>query len=500
MEFVRRHKIEILIAFGLIALFFFTRLTHILSLPIFTDEAIYVRWAQIAKQDAAWRFISLTDGKQPMQTWVIMSLMHIIKDPLLAGRLASVLGGFASMIGMFFLGYELFKNKWIGYLSATIYTVFPFTLVYDRMALEESLVCAFLIWGLYITVVMTRQMKSYMPFVAGLIIGGGVLNKTTNFWSIYFLPFTLLMFNWKKQERLQRLAKWIVFAGITFALTYLYYSVLRLSPYFGIIAEKTHTFYYPLHDWLEHPIEFFIGNLQGMLSWLIAYVNPLGLVLAFASIFVLRKYWKEKLLLVLWFAVPFLIFALIAKVLYPRYILYMTIFLIPLIAVSLYAGFRAFNKKVIGIVLLVLLFVVYLYADRFIIYDFSHAPIADSDLAQYVNAWPAGGGVPQMVAYFKQQSAEQKIYVASEGTFGSVPTLAMEIYLDKDANIEKRGIYPVPQNIPKDLLEKAKIEPVYMVFEQTQTPPTGWPLKFIVKYQKGTGNWYMNIYQVVPQQ
>ncbi len=499
MGFIRRYKTEILLSIGLISVYFFTRLTNILSLPIFTDEAIYVRWAQIAKQDAAWRFISLTDGKQPMFTWVTMISLRFLHDPLLAGRMTSVAGGVISMVGMFFLSWELFKNKWIGFLAATVYVFFPFTLVYDRMALQESLVCAFLIWGLYISIVMTRRLKSYMPFVAGLIIGGGMLNKTTNMWNIDFLPFTLLLFDWKKSDLRQRLIKWVLFAGLTAALAYLYYSILRLSPYFGIIAEKNNTFYYSLHDWLKHPIEFFTGNLHGMVSWLVAYVNWLGLVLAAVSLVVLRKAWKEKLLLVLWFVVPFFVFALIAKVLYPRYIIYMTIFLIPLIAVTLYESFKLFPKKIVGIILLVLLLGSYAYVDRFIMFDFVHAPIADSDLAQYVNAWPAGGGVKEMVTFFQQQSQSQKIYVASEGTFGSVPTLALEIYLGGDMNLEKRGIYPVPQTIPKDLLMKAKTMPVYMVFEQTQTPPVGWPLKFVTKYQKGIGNWYMSIYQVLPQ-
>lgn len=499
MEFIRRHKIEILLSLVLVIIYFFTRLTHILTLPIFTDEAIYVRWAQIAKQDAAWRFISLTDGKPPMQTWVIMTLMHVIKDPLLAGRFASVLSGFASMIGMFFLTKELFKNKWIGFLSSGIYAVFPFALVYDRMAMEDSMVCAFLIWGLYVMILLVRGLKSYMPFVAALVVGGGLLTKTTNFWNIDFIPFLFLLFNWKKENRWNRFVRFVLFAGLTSALAYVYYSVLRLSPYFGILGEKNHTFYYSLHDWLQHPITFFVGNLHGMINWLNEYVNPLGIVLAVASFFVMKKYWREKSLLALWFVVPFFIFALIAKVLYPRYILYMTIFLIPLIAVSLYGGFKLWNKKIVAIILTVLLVGIYLSVDRFIIYDFPHAPIADSDLGQYINAWPAGGGVSQMVAFFKQQSQNQKIYVASEGTFGSVPTLGVEIYLDKDTNIEKRGIYPIPSTIPKDLVEKAKVMPVYMVFEQTQTPPASWPLKFVVKYQKGIGNWFMSIYQVLPE-
>src|SRR5258707_14553273 len=110
MGFTRKH-LAILASLGIILLYFITRLTHILPLPIFRAEAIYIRWAQIAMRDPAWRFISLTDGKQPMYVWIAMILLRFIQDPLLAGRLVSIFAEFFSMIGMFFLGSEIFKNK-----------------------------------------------------------------------------------------------------------------------------------------------------------------------------------------------------------------------------------------------------------------------------------------------------------------------------------------------------------------------------------------------------
>src|SRR5688572_22984012 len=110
MRFFKKY-IWIVLGLGILTLFFFTRFYNILSLPIFTDEAIYIRWAQIAANDAAWRFISLTDGKQPMYVWIAMILMKLIEDPLLAGRLVSVLAGLGTMIGIFFLTSEIFKNR-----------------------------------------------------------------------------------------------------------------------------------------------------------------------------------------------------------------------------------------------------------------------------------------------------------------------------------------------------------------------------------------------------
>src|SRR5258708_18434289 len=119
IRFIKKNYIIFALA-AILILYFITRLYNILSLPIFTDEAIYIRWSQIASNDANWRFISLTDGKQPMYVWIAMLLLKVIHDPLMAGRLVSVIAGFFSMAGMFFLGREIFRNIKIGLLSSLL--------------------------------------------------------------------------------------------------------------------------------------------------------------------------------------------------------------------------------------------------------------------------------------------------------------------------------------------------------------------------------------------
>lgn len=93
-------------------LFFITRLYNIKLLPIFNDEGIYIHWAKVAWHDASWRFISLTDGKQPLQTWGTIPFLKLFpNDALLAGRLFSVATGFVGIMGIFFLLYYLFGKK-----------------------------------------------------------------------------------------------------------------------------------------------------------------------------------------------------------------------------------------------------------------------------------------------------------------------------------------------------------------------------------------------------
>ena len=83
-------KSEILFSLGIVALFLLLRLPTLTQLPIFTDEAIYLRWAQIALQDAGWRFISLTDGKQPLFIWAVIVSMKFLKIRLWPGELSQV--------------------------------------------------------------------------------------------------------------------------------------------------------------------------------------------------------------------------------------------------------------------------------------------------------------------------------------------------------------------------------------------------------------------------
>src|SRR3990167_2928161 len=259
MSIIRKHKFLLIFGFAITLLYIFTRLFNIMSLPIFTDEAIYVRWAQIAKQDANWRFISLTDGKQPLPIWFMMVALRFIQDPLLAGRVISVGAGFFSLIGMFFLGKEVFRSNKIGLISSALYLVFPMALVYDRMALYDSTVGAFAVWGLYFIVFLVRKIRLDLALILGMVIGGGVLTKTNAFFSIYLLPVSLALFNFAGKDIKGRLIKWVGLAVLATIMAYGFYSILRLSPYFYIITEKNANFVYPLKDWLGHPLIFFIS-------------------------------------------------------------------------------------------------------------------------------------------------------------------------------------------------------------------------------------------------
>jgi 4-amino-4-deoxy-L-arabinose transferase-like glycosyltransferase len=507
MKLILKYKAEILLSIFLVLAYFILRLLFLGKMPIFTDEAIYVRWAQIALQDASWRFISLTDGKQPMYVWAAMILIKFIQDPLIAGRLVSVGMGFLTMIGIFFLSYELFKNRITAFLTSILYVFFPFAVVLDRMAIYDSMVAAFYVWALYFSVLLVRKVRLDLAFILGFIIGGGILTKSSNFFSIYLLPFLLILFNFKQKNLPKKLVTFILLAIISTAIGYGFYNMLRLSPLFEMIATKNATFVYPFSEWVMHPLTFFVGNFLGLSHWLLQYLTVFYISLIIISLIFINRFFKEKLLLVIYFVLPFMALALFGKVIYPRFIFLMSLMLLPLAAWGLnylieFVQKKAYFKlpKYVYSTVIVCIFIFYpMFISLQVSLNPINAPIADADSAQYLNGWASGWGVKESVDFFKNQAKDKKIFIATEGTFGLMPE-SLEIYLIKNPNIKIKGYWPI-DTFPKEVLEQAKSKNTYFVFYQpvNQVIPADYPLKLVFKVRQGLGDSYYRVYKVVPR-
>ena len=101
-------KATIIIGLGILLLGLVLRLVNLDALPIFADEAIYVRWAQVMRAEATLRFLPLSDGKQPLFMWLVIPFLKIIRDPLFAGRVTSIFAGVGTLVGIF-IGSFLFE-------------------------------------------------------------------------------------------------------------------------------------------------------------------------------------------------------------------------------------------------------------------------------------------------------------------------------------------------------------------------------------------------------
>ncbi len=489
---------------GLAALYFVTRLTNILSLPIFTDEAIYIRWAQIAMRDPAWRFISLTDGKQPMYVWIAMILLRFFHDPLLAGRLVSVIAGFFSAVGMYFLGSEIFKNKRIGLLASLLYVLFPFALVYDRMALYESLVSMFIIWSIYVEVLLVRHIRLDLGLILGMIVGAGMLTKESADFALAFLPVSLILFNFNDTKRREKFFHWLLYAIMAFLIAELMYAILRLSPFNYIIAQKTATFVYPLKEWLRHPFAYLGGNLSALINWFTIYMTLPCIILFIASFFITPKFFKEKILLLIASFAPFIYLAFFGRTLYPRFLLFMTMPLLVLGAYSLYWLIKFSLKIYLKIAVLVVFLTLFITTDFFIMTDFAKAAIPNADKGQFLYGWPSGVGVKETVTFLKEKAQTQRIYIGTQGTFGLMP-FALQIYLDQDPNITIGSFWPIGSMPPKEAMDASRKMPAYVVFYQpcntckgVGEAPQSWPVTQIFQIKRLEKDSFYTLYQLQP--
>jgi len=117
-KFIFENKASILLGVLILAIASFLRLSSLTYLPIFGDEAIYVRWAQVMRAEPTLRFLPLSDGKQPLFMWVVIPFLKIVSDPLYAGRVVSVLSGIATAGGVIGLSYLLFKSFKVSLIAA----------------------------------------------------------------------------------------------------------------------------------------------------------------------------------------------------------------------------------------------------------------------------------------------------------------------------------------------------------------------------------------------
>ncbi|MEK7570709.1 MAG: glycosyltransferase family 39 protein [Patescibacteria group bacterium] len=503
MAILKKYRL-LLIFLGLSALYLFTRLYNILLLPIFTDEAIYIRWAQIAANDPNWLFISLTDGKQPSYVWIAMYLIRMVEDPLLAGRLVSVIAGFFTMIGVYLLTNELFKKRWIALFLSLLYIIFPFSLVYDRLALYDSLVATFTVWALYGEVLLVKYGQWKVAVWTGVVIGAGLLTKSIANFSLILLPFSFLLFDFSKKQRRKRIIKWILQAGVVVILAQLLSLIMRLSPYYYIVGQKDNVFIASFSEWIANPFGRVIGNIDGLGGWLLTYLTiPFAIVIV--ASFLNRQFMREKLVLLLWFIIPFFALAFFGKVIYPRYLLFMAmpVLLLGGYGLCMLAGFLRY--RAVQAIYLGIFIVSFVVTDYYILNDFNKAAIPQDDKGQFLTNWPSGVGVPETVDYLKEQAKKGEIYVATEGTFGLMP-YALEIYLGNNPNVTIKGFFWELQDgaPPPEVVEASKKMPTYFVFYEPcgpckvvgEAPPSWKNMEQIFQIEKEADGVYYTLYQV----
>lgn len=435
----------------IILLAFLLRVLNLDHLPVFADEAIYVRWAQIIKNEPTLRFIPLSDGKQPLFMWVVWPVLTFFQNPLIAGRIISVFSGIITLVGIYFASYLLFKSKKSALLASLIYGTSPFAVFFDRMALVDSMFTAFTIWTFILFYKAMIDKRLDYAMLSGFALGGGALTKSPALFIGLLLPTVFLLIpRFKKQDFFIYFSFLLVTWGIAFGM----YNVLRLGPNFHLLSTRTSDYVYPLSHLLDSPFNPLIPHFFGVLNYFLIW-GPAVLfaLLVIGKLLVIKEKFKELLVVGLWAIVPILIVSEFSKTMTARYVLYSFPFLAIISGLSLYNIKNHVLKK-----LSIILITVFVFHSLFINYKFitniEAAPIPSGERSGYLEEWTSGVGLAEVADYIAtvhSQNPDKKIVVGAEGYFGT-PLSALEFYLNDLPEITVIGIGVNLTKIPEPLI------------------------------------------------
>lgn len=468
-DFFDEWKITLFILLGITVFAFIIRIFNLNELPVFADEAIYVRWAQIIKNETTLRFIPLSDGKQPLFMWTLWPMLSFFADPLVAGRTLSAITGTGTLLGIFLATYLLFQNKKASLLAAGLYALSPFAVFFDRMALVDSMLSLFGIWAFVFGVLTVKFRRIDTAIAAGVMLGAAWLTKSPALFMVLMLP-SLLLLEFKRKKLTNLIWPGVLLAGSAF-LAYGMFNILRLGPNFHLLSSRNLDYVYPYSHILDSPLNPLITHLIDVFNYWIL-LAPLGLIIlaGIAKLSLHKKYLREILLIIIWGALPVFIVATYSKTMTARYIYFAFPYLIILAASSLLVKKELLKKLVYaGIALFIIQSV---YTDFLFLTNVEAAPLPRGERSGYLEEWTAGYGIREVADYIRKESmapsTNRQIIVGTEGYFGTLPD-GLQIYLNDISNVTVIGVGINLTEVPESLEESvAAGNPTYLVINNSR--------------------------------
>ncbi|MBI2596197.1 glycosyltransferase family 39 protein [Candidatus Daviesbacteria bacterium] len=503
MGIFKKYRLEILLLLGIVVLFFVLRLPNLTLQPIFADEAIYIRWAQVMRAEPTLRFLPLSDGKTPLFMWVMIPLLKFFNDPLLAGRLLS---GFATLVGVTILAWKFFGKR-VALWSAFFVAVTPYMVFFDRMALVDSMLAAFSVWALFLAVTLVQTYRTDMAMFLGYAIGGGMLTKTPGLFNVLVVPVTLFLFDWKSRNREKRLLKILGLWVLAFAVAFLIYNILKLGPEFQNLNSRNQDYIHSPADLLLRPWDPFLPHASNVLDWFSAFLTlPTFLLVIVGGIWALLKKQKYAVTVLFWSFVPLLVQMAMLKTFTARYLLFTIPPLLILTAWFLDEILLKTKKRLILMLGLVVLFLAFsLNFSVWLLTDPQKAPLPTEERRGYLEDWTAGYGFPEIAEYLIDQTKNGSVVVGTEGFFGTLPD-GLQIYLDKHSHSAPKenriSIVPSRATVSAELRVAAEDHLTFFVANKSRYDKPQENLSLIWEFPKPKGDGYQQdailFYRVFP--
>ncbi|HUO07586.1 MAG TPA: hypothetical protein VM008_04750, partial [Phycisphaerae bacterium] len=266
----------------LLACYFILRLPNLRDMPPFTDETTYTRWAQIILEDPLHHlFVSMEDAKLPLHYWLLALTRPLAADPILAGRLLSVLLGALTIPATLLFARELWQlnpnaksnpNLFPALLGALLITN-PLVALNQRLALAEPLLLFEAVTVAWLSLRLARLITHDAPrpilLRATLLLSGAwtllLITKQNSSYALWILPPTALLIHSSKSQFTTHLRRFLPLYTLATLLALALFIPVLFSDY----TQDLHTriFYKPIFQ-----------NHTTISNWIIAKENLITLV------------------------------------------------------------------------------------------------------------------------------------------------------------------------------------------------------------------------------
>lgn len=448
-------------------LYVLTRLYNLNGLPVFADEAIYIRWAQLmVNQPGEFTFFPLYDGKTPLHMWTLTQFLPLFPlDPLYSARLMSVIFGSITAVAIALITRSIGGSRTAIITSIALYIALPFTLFHDRMGLIDPMLTTWLALSFYFLLLFRQKKHPAFALIAGFFWGLALLTKVPALFMAPLFVLVLLI----KSKKLKGIIPvsgikdikpnsiiWLGLSGII-GIAMLY--SLKVSELFPFLFARSRDFGAEHARSLIQLIDLSWVNVRRVTRWLSWYLNPLILVIPLVPLvfqIAKRKFTINKSRLLelikkpefftplfmitcaLVFMLPLLV---LGQILASRYFLPVVTWLIPAAAISLDWIQKHHSIKLFGIAISII-FIHSSIIGLPLLINPDSTPLPHEDRIQYFEEWSSGHGIIQAKEYIRSITQENEVLILTEGYFGTLPD-GLLMYFDRDPlirNIEIHGI------------------------------------------------------------
>ncbi|NCN45861.1 MAG: hypothetical protein COZ34_02585 [Candidatus Pacebacteria bacterium CG_4_10_14_3_um_filter_34_15] len=475
----KKYKHGNLIIFGLIAFYLVTHLSALTSLPVFADESIYIRWAQLIIDDwQRYLFFPMNDGKTPLFIWLLVPFQFLFKDQLFAGRFVTVLVGLAQVLMNMKIIQVLGGKRKTQILTGIFTIILPFWYFHHRMALMDGLLTLLVsVTFLFLAKVSKNQPKkvfdknSLKPIIlAGIFFGLSLLTKIP---AVLFIPafYFSIFLGTKKDFKRLRISFFKVSFSIAIGLSM--FAALRINPVFGQLFSRGGDFLFPVSQIITGTWKETIPSFPNYINYFFIYLTPGIMVFIILGLF--SKKHKITAHVLFWSGLFFILpIALMGKSVYPRYLfpasLFFTLSAMMGLESIIFGIFESpklngksdklWKTSLVGVSVALLIsnsIVTSINYMQLSVLNSNDIPFVASDVTQYLTEWSSGHGIKEAVELIRSQADIGTVAVATEGTFGTLPDgLLMYFHRTNVDNLYLEGVgYPI-NGIPKLFADRAK--------------------------------------------